>query len=148
MSRESIVDYGAHKPTADTTYCRLLRTWYSTRIKRQYFFEVRSRAKESLRRRMNKLNKRRANRKSNTRAFGYQVVECLESLFFFRNRKTALIHRKPVELRSSACSGYHRNWHLNMSNIHGLFSGKNDDDESDDENNRFVGGIGERGGGR
>jgi hypothetical protein len=36
-----------------------------------------------------------------------------------------------------------------MSNIHGLFSGRNnDDDDSDDENNRFVGGIGERGGGR
>jgi hypothetical protein len=35
-----------------------------------------------------------------------------------------------------------------MSNIHGLFSGRNDNDDSDDENNRFVGGIGERGGGR
>ena len=39
-----------------------------------------------------------------------------------------------------------------MSNVHGLFSGKNnnDDDSSDDEdnNNRFVGGIDSRGGGR
>lgn len=36
-----------------------------------------------------------------------------------------------------------------MSNVHGLFSGKKDDDsDNDDENNRFVGGIGDRGGGR
>jgi hypothetical protein len=35
-----------------------------------------------------------------------------------------------------------------MANVHGLFSGQNDDDSSDDENNRFVGGISDRGGGR
>lgn len=36
-----------------------------------------------------------------------------------------------------------------MSNIHGLHSSrKSDSDSEDDENNRFVGGIGERGGGR
>jgi len=37
-----------------------------------------------------------------------------------------------------------------MSNVHGLFSAKKDGDEetSDDENNRFVGGIGDHGGGR
>ena len=44
-----------------------------------------------------------------------------------------------------------------MSNVHGLFSGKNDDssDEGDeqrrgddDANNRYVGGIGDHGGGR
>jgi hypothetical protein len=36
-----------------------------------------------------------------------------------------------------------------MSNVHGLFSNRKDDDESsDDENDRFVGGIGDRGGGR
>eukprot|EP00527_Entomoneis_sp_CCMP2396_P009198 CAMPEP_0198138002 /NCGR_PEP_ID=MMETSP1443-20131203/1439_1 /TAXON_ID=186043 /ORGANISM="Entomoneis sp., Strain CCMP2396" /LENGTH=254 /DNA_ID=CAMNT_0043799617 /DNA_START=114 /DNA_END=878 /DNA_ORIENTATION=- len=35
-----------------------------------------------------------------------------------------------------------------MSNVHGLFSGKNDDDtDDDDENNRYVGGVGDRGGG-
>ncbi|KAL7566557.1 hypothetical protein ACA910_000627 [Epithemia clementina (nom. ined.)] len=36
-----------------------------------------------------------------------------------------------------------------MSNVHGLFSNKDndDDDNNDDENNRFVGGIGDRGGG-
>ncbi|EEC50005.1 predicted protein [Phaeodactylum tricornutum CCAP 1055/1] len=35
-----------------------------------------------------------------------------------------------------------------MSNVHGLFSGKKDDSDSDDDaNNRFVGGIGDRGGG-
>lgn len=36
-----------------------------------------------------------------------------------------------------------------MPNIHGLFSGRNDDDSGeDDSNNRFVGGISDRGGGR
>jgi hypothetical protein len=37
-----------------------------------------------------------------------------------------------------------------MSNVHGLFSNRNDDDDSSDEetNNRFVGGIDARGGGR
>jgi hypothetical protein len=38
---------------------------------------------------------------------------------------------------------------LTMSNIHGLHSSRNNDSDSeDDENNRFVGGIGDRGGGR
>jgi hypothetical protein len=38
---------------------------------------------------------------------------------------------------------------VNMSNIHGLHSGKDKDSDSDDEgNNRYVGGIGDRGGGR
>lgn len=36
-----------------------------------------------------------------------------------------------------------------MANVHGLFSGRNDDDDSEDEReNRFVGGISARGGGR
>lgn len=36
-----------------------------------------------------------------------------------------------------------------MPNIHGLFSGPKDDNSSDDEReNRFVGGISARGGGR
>ena len=40
-----------------------------------------------------------------------------------------------------------------MSNVHGLFSGNNkkdsdDEDNKDDSNNRYVGGIGARGGGR
>jgi len=39
-----------------------------------------------------------------------------------------------------------------MSNVHGLFSKRNDDNDNDDEedhsNDRFVGGIGDRGGGR
>ena len=38
-----------------------------------------------------------------------------------------------------------------MSNVHGLFSNRNDDssdDDKDDGNNRYVGGIGDRGGGR
>ena len=42
-----------------------------------------------------------------------------------------------------------------MANIHGLFSNRgkkddanNDDDDDDDANNRYVGGIGARGGGR
>ena len=36
-----------------------------------------------------------------------------------------------------------------MVNVHGLFSGRNDDDDSEDEReNRFVGGISARGGGR
>jgi hypothetical protein len=36
-----------------------------------------------------------------------------------------------------------------MANVHGLFSNKKDDnDEEDDSNNRYVGGIGEHGGGR
>jgi hypothetical protein len=39
-----------------------------------------------------------------------------------------------------------------MSNVHGLFSNKNkdddDDDDDDESNNRYVGGIGARGGGR
>ena len=39
-----------------------------------------------------------------------------------------------------------------MSNVHGLFSGNNkkdsDDEDKDDSNNRYVGGIGARGGGR
>ena len=36
-----------------------------------------------------------------------------------------------------------------MSNVHGLFSGKKDEEDvNDDENNRFVGGINDRGGGR
>lgn len=34
-----------------------------------------------------------------------------------------------------------------MSNIHGLHTNKEDNDE-DDANNRYVGGIGDRGGGR
>ena len=35
-----------------------------------------------------------------------------------------------------------------MSNVHGLRDDEKSDDEADDENNRFVGGIGDRGGGR
>jgi hypothetical protein len=37
-----------------------------------------------------------------------------------------------------------------MANVHGLFSDRNDDDDSseDESNNRFVGGISDRGGGR
>ena len=41
-----------------------------------------------------------------------------------------------------------------MANVHGLFSNRgkrddeNDDDDDDDANNRYVGGIGARGGGR
>jgi hypothetical protein len=36
-----------------------------------------------------------------------------------------------------------------MSNIHGLHSNRDSDSDSEgDENNRFVGGIGDRGGGR
>jgi len=39
-----------------------------------------------------------------------------------------------------------------MSNVHGLFSSKkkddSDDEEPDDSNNRYVGGIGDHGGGR
>lgn len=37
-----------------------------------------------------------------------------------------------------------------MSNVHGLFSNRNDEDSDDerDNNNRFVGGIDSRGGGR
>ena len=37
-----------------------------------------------------------------------------------------------------------------MANVHGLFSGRKDEDSSDEEdsNNRFVGGIDSRGGGR
>ena len=39
-----------------------------------------------------------------------------------------------------------------MSNVHGLFSKKKDDDDDNDDvdesNNRYVGGIGARGGGR
>ena len=34
-----------------------------------------------------------------------------------------------------------------MSNVRGLYDGKSDDDD-DHENDRFVGGISERGGGR
>jgi UBX domain-containing protein 1 len=38
---------------------------------------------------------------------------------------------------------------LTMSNVHGLYSDRsNDDDSEDDSNNRFVGGIDARGGGR
>ena len=36
-----------------------------------------------------------------------------------------------------------------MSNVHGLFSNRNDDsDDSDNENRRYVGGVSSRGGGR
>lgn len=37
-----------------------------------------------------------------------------------------------------------------MSNVHGLFSNKKDDDDDshDERDNRFVGGIGAQGGGR
>jgi hypothetical protein len=36
-----------------------------------------------------------------------------------------------------------------MANVHSLYSDKDsDDDEKDESNNRYVGGIGERGGGR
>lgn len=37
-----------------------------------------------------------------------------------------------------------------MANVHGLFSGDNkkDEEEDDNSNNRYVGGIGARGGGR
>jgi hypothetical protein len=39
-----------------------------------------------------------------------------------------------------------------MSNVHGLFSGKKDGDDDkkkkDESNNRYVGGIGDHGGGR
>lgn len=35
-----------------------------------------------------------------------------------------------------------------MSNIHGLHNSRKDDSDEEDENNRFVGGIGDRGGGR
>jgi hypothetical protein len=36
-----------------------------------------------------------------------------------------------------------------MANVHGLFSGRGNEDSSDDEReNRFVGGISARGGGR
>lgn len=36
-----------------------------------------------------------------------------------------------------------------MANVHGLFSNRNNDDsDEDDSNNRFVGGISDRGGGR
>jgi len=37
-----------------------------------------------------------------------------------------------------------------MANVHGLYSNKNDDsdDEKDESNNRYVGGIGDHGGGR
>ena len=37
-----------------------------------------------------------------------------------------------------------------MANVHGLFSGDNkkDEDDEDSSNNRYVGGIGARGGGR
>lgn len=36
-----------------------------------------------------------------------------------------------------------------MSNVHGLFSNRdNDSSDEDDSNNRFVGGISDRGGGR
>ena len=36
-----------------------------------------------------------------------------------------------------------------MANVHGLFSGNRDDDEDEDtNNNRYVGGVDSRGGGR
>lgn len=35
-----------------------------------------------------------------------------------------------------------------MANVHSLYSDKDSDDEKDESNNRYVGGIGERGGGR
>jgi len=35
-----------------------------------------------------------------------------------------------------------------MPNIHGLFSNQGEDSGEDDSNNRFVGGISDRGGGR
>jgi hypothetical protein len=35
-----------------------------------------------------------------------------------------------------------------MSNVRGLYDEKSSDDEKDHENDRFVGGIGDRGGGR
>lgn len=35
-----------------------------------------------------------------------------------------------------------------MANVHGLLDDKKDEEEEDESNNRYVGGIGARGGGR